>query len=327
MKAVVITQPGPPEVLRIEERPSPAVIPGHVLIHVHAAGVNRPDIAQRKGNYPAPPGAPADIPGLEVSGTIEACGPGVAQWKEGDAVCALIAGGGYAEYALAPAEQCLPLPRALDFVSAASLPETVFTVWHNVFERGALQPGEHLLVHGGSSGIGITAIQLAKARGCRVSVTAGSEEKCDACIRLGADAAINYKAQDFESVLAAEGVDVVLDMVGGEYIQKNIRLLKPEGRLVFINAMKGGKSEWNALDIMRRRLTITGSTLRNREIAFKASLARAVQENVWPLIESGKFKPVIFKTFPLANAGEAHALMEQSTHIGKIVLINPRAGM
>lgn len=322
MKAVVITNPGAPDVLRTQEREKPTIVAGHVLIRIHAAGVNRPDIAQRKGNYPAPAGAPADIPGLEVAGIVEECGSGASMWKKGDAVCALLAGGGYAEYALAPEGQCLPLPKGLDFTASASLPETVFTVWHNVFERGTLKAGEHLLVHGGSSGIGVTAIQLAKAFGATVSTTAGSDEKCQACIALGANHAINYKKIDFEQALSPEGVDVILDMVGGDYIPKNMRLLRPDGRLVFINAMKGGKAEWNAVDIMRRRLTVTGSTLRNREAGFKARLARTIQEKVWPIIEAEKFKPVIFKTFPMNEAPLAHELMERSAHIGKIVLLN-----
>ncbi len=320
MKAIVISGPGGPDVLKIQEKKNPSPARKEVLIRVKAAGVNRPDIFQRKGNYPAPAGVPSDIPGLEVSGIVEECGDAVTRWKNGDAVCALLAGGGYAEYAVAPEGQCLPVPRGWDFAQAASLPETVFTVWHNVFERGRLKPGEHLLVHGGSSGIGITAIQLAKALPARVSVTAGSVEKCQACIGLGADQAINYKTDDFEAILGKESVDVILDMVGGDYIPKNMRLLKEEGRLIFINAMKGGKAEWNVLDIMRRRLTISGSTLRNRETDFKAALARSIQENVWPIIESGQFKPVIYKTFPLEQAAHAHELIESSHHIGKIIL-------
>jgi putative PIG3 family NAD(P)H quinone oxidoreductase len=322
MKAVVITHPGAPDVLIIEERQKPSPGPSEVLINVMAAGVNRPDIIQRKGNYPAPAGVPGDIPGLEVAGVIDQCGERVTHWKKGDRVCALLAGGGYAEFAVAPDGQCLPIPKNWDFASAASLPETVFTVWHNVFQRGHLKAGEHLLVHGGTSGIGITAIQLAKAFGCKVSVTAGSDEKCKASLELGADTAINYKQEDFESVLASEGVDVILDMVGGDYIPKNIKLLRPDGRLVFINAMKGGTAEWNALDVMRRRLTITGSTLRTRDLAFKASLAKSIHENVWPQIEAGRFKPVIFKTFPFEQAAKAHELMESSRHIGKIVLLD-----
>lgn len=321
MKAIIITQPGPPHVLQIQNREIPLPGKQQVLIQIKAAGVNAPDIFQRKGNYPAPPGVPADIPGLEVAGIIDQCGEGVTEWKPGDAVCALLGGGGYAEFAVAHENHCLPLPHSWSFKDSASLPETVFTVWHNVFERGRLKAGEHLLIHGGSSGIGITAIQLAKAWNAKVSITAGSEEKCKACTKLGADKSINYKSEDFELILKEQGVDVILDMVGGDYIPKNIRLLKEEGRLVFINAMKGGKAEWNALDIMRKRLTITGSTLRNRDADFKASLAKAIQKNIWPLIESGKFKPVIYKTFPLAEAAQAHELMESSRHIGKIVLI------
>ena len=322
MKAIIITQPGAPEVLQVQERELPRPSRNQVCISVKAAGVNAPDTFQRKGKYPAPKDAPADVPGLEIAGTVETCGEGVTRWKNGEAVCALLGGGGYAEYATVHEDHCLPIPKGMDFTQAASLPETVFTVWHNVFQRGGLKSGEHLLVHGGSSGIGITAIQLAKAQGSFVTVTAGTEEKCQACLNLGADLAINYKTQDFEQVLTDRGVDLILDMVGGDYIPKNIRLLKEDGRLVFINAMKGGKAEWNALDIMRRRLTITGSTLRSRDTNFKSALATAVFKNVWPIIESGKFKPVIFKTFPLAQAAQAHALLESSRHIGKIVLVN-----
>lgn len=321
MKAVIITQPGPPDVLQIQERPKPLPGKREVLLKVKAAGVNAPDIFQRKGNYPAPPGAPPDIPGLEVAGTVDQCGEGVIHWKQGDAVCALLGGGGYAEFAVVHEDHCLPIPYSWELTDAASLPETIFTVWHNVFQRGSLKANEHLLVHGGSSGIGITAIQLAKAWGAYVTITAGTEEKCNACRSLGADQTIHYKSQDFESVLKAQGVDVILDMVGGDYIPKNIRLLKEDGRLVFINAVKGGKAEWNALDIMQKRLTITGSTLRNRDAVFKRYLAKDIHKNVWPLIEANKFKPVIYKTFPLAEAAGAHALMESGIHIGKIVLV------
>ena len=321
MLAIVINQPGSPDVLQLQERPMPAPDPHEVLIKVKAAGVNRPDVSQRKGHYPPPPGASPDIPGLEVAGVIKQCGEKVARWKPGDKVCALLTGGGYAEYAVAHEQLCLPIPDKWGFVEACSLPETVFTVWNNIFQRGQLKRGENLLVHGGSSGIGITAIQLAIALGAKVSVTAGSEEKCKACKDLGADKCINYKQEDFEQVLAAEGVDVILDMVAGDYIPKNIRLLKEDGRLVFINAIKGGKSDFDAMYIMRKRLTITGSTLRNRSIEFKAALASEVEKNVWPIIEQGKFKPVIFKEFPLAKASKAHELMETSQHIGKIVLI------
>jgi NADPH:quinone reductase len=320
MKAVIITEHGEPDVLQLQQRSAPEPLANEVLIKVKASGINRPDIMQRKGNYPAPPGSPADIPGLEVAGIAEQCGAEVTTIKAGDHVCALISGGGYAEYAIARAAHCFPVPKNLSFIEAASLPETVLTVWHNVFQRGQLQFGEHFLVHGGSSGIGITAIQLANAFGATVFATAGSKEKCEACVSLGADECINYKEDDFEIVLNEKGVDVILDMIGADYIEKNIRLLNTDGRLVFINAMKGGKSSFDAIDIMRRRLTITGSTLRNRDAAFKAALVAEVYKHVWPIIENGKFKPVIYKAFPLADAAAAHALMESSEHIGKIVL-------
>jgi putative PIG3 family NAD(P)H quinone oxidoreductase len=322
MKAIVIVHAGSPEVLQLQERPVPSPEADDVLIRIFAAGVNRPDVAQRQGLYPPPPGAPADIPGLEVAGVIEECGANVSRWRVGDRVCALLAGGGYAEYATAHGGSCLPIPENWSFAEACSLPETVCTVWHNVFERGQLKSSESLLVHGGSSGIGITAIQLAKAFGATVFATAGTEVKCQACINLGADKCINYKKDDFEEVLRSAGVDVILDMIGGEYIPKNIRLLKTEGRLVFINAMAGAQSAFNVSDIMRRRLTITGSTLRNREIEFKGRLASEVEKQVWPIISSNKFKAVIYKQFSLAEAAQAHALMESSEHIGKIVLIN-----
>ncbi|GLU50606.1 NAD(P)H-quinone oxidoreductase [Dyadobacter frigoris] len=323
MKAVVITQPGGPEVLEIQERPAPAFKSNEVLIKVFAAGINRPDVFQRKGNYPPPPGAPQDIPGLEVAGTIEQCGANVESWKVGDAVCALLAGGGYAEYAVVNAQHCLPIPKRFSFIEAASLPETVYTVWHNAFQKGQLQSGENFLVHGGSSGIGITAIQLAKGFGAKVFATAGSDDKCEACKELGADLCINYKKEDFENVLRSEGVDVILDMVGGDYIPKNLRLLRVDGRMVFINTMKGNKAEGVDFGlIMKNRLTITGSTLRNRDVAFKAALTREILENVWPLMENGKFNPVINREFPIAEAAKAHELMESSDHIGKIVLTN-----
>lgn len=330
MKAVVITEPGAPEVLQIRERETPQPTGSEVLIKVYAAGVNRPDVFQRKGNYPPPPGAPQDIPGLEVAGIIEEIGADVTGWKPGDRVCALLAGGGYADYALAQGAHCLPVPDGFDgdrgFTEAASLPETVFTVWHNVFQRGRLQAGEYFLVHGGSSGIGITAIQLAKAFGAKVFTTAGSDEKCAVCHALGADISINYKTSDFEEALRELGADVILDMVGGDYIPKNLRLLREEGRLVFINTMKGSKV--NGADevdfglIMRKRLAVTGSTLRNRDHAFKAALTSEIQKYVWPILEKGLFKPVIARTFPLAEAAKAHALMESSDHIGKIILLN-----
>lgn len=320
MKAIIITQPGGPEVLKLQERPVPTPAANEVLIKVVAAGINRPDIIQRKGHYPPPPGVPADIPGLEVAGVTESCGSAVNAFKEGDHVCALIGGGGYGEYAIAHAAHCLPVPSNLNFTEAASLPETVLTVWHNVFQRGQLKAGEHFLVHGGSSGIGITAIQLAKAFGAIVFATAGSKEKCEACVALCADRCINYKEQDFETELKETGIDVILDMIGGDYIEKNIRILNTDGRLVFINAMKGGKASFDAIDVMRRRLTITGSTLRNRDTGFKAALVAESYKHVWPVIESGKFKPVIYKTFSLEEAAKAHALMESSKHIGKIIL-------
>lgn len=306
--------------LKMEERLQPVPGPGEVLVKVMAAGVNRPDVAQRKGNYPPPPGAPADIPGLEVAGIVTQVNADVEQWRAGDKVCALVPGGGYAEYVAVNALHCLPVPEGWDFAAAASLPETVFTVWHNVFERGHLKAGESLLVHGGSSGIGTTAVQLAKALGATVYATAGTDEKCRACEALGAERCINYKTEDFEAALKDTAVDVILDMVGGDYISRNLRLLRPDGRLVFVNAMKGGKAELDMLYIMKQRITITGSTLRNREASFKAHLAGEVEKHVWPLLEQGKFRPVIFKTFHLAQAAAAHALMESSRHTGKIVL-------
>jgi putative PIG3 family NAD(P)H quinone oxidoreductase len=322
MKAIVISQPGDPSVLVTAERPVPIPTANEVLIQVKAAGINRPDILQRKGHYAPPPGVVADIPGLEVAGIIEQCGAAVTRWKKGDRVCALLAGGGYAAFATVDAGQCLPIPAGWTEAEAASLPETVFTVWHNVFQRGRLQAGERLLVHGGSSGIGITAIQLAKAAGAIVFITAGSADKCNACTALGADKSINYKEEDFETVLQPEGADVILDMIGGDYIPKNIRLLLPEGRLVFINAMKGNEAHLQVKDIMQKRLTITGSTLRNRPIAFKAALAREIEEKVWPLLGNRQFKPVIYRSFPLSQAAQAHELMESSAHTGKIILVN-----
>lgn len=320
MEAVIITEPGDASVLKIQEREAPVAGLNEVLIKVQAAGINRPDVAQRKGHYPPPPGASPDIPGLEVSGTIVGCGEGVSRWRAGDEVCALLAGGGYAQYAVAHQDLCLVKSPALSFAEAASLPETVFTVWHNVFEKGGLKSGENFLVHGGTSGIGITAIQLAIAFGAQAFATCGSEEKVKACLDLGATACVNYKTDDFEDVLVQYGIDVILDMIGGSYFEKNIRLLREDGRLVFINAMKGATPSFNVMDIMRKRLTITGSTLRNRNIEFKAALAKAVEQHVWPLLHTGKFKPMVFKTFSLAEAAEAHRLLESSTHIGKIVL-------
>jgi NADPH:quinone reductase len=320
MKAIVISTPGSPEVLQLQDRPIPSPGKGDVLVHVRAAGINRPDISQRKGHYPAPAGYSPDIPGLEISGVVEQCGAAVRRWKPGDKVCALVGGAGYAEYAAVPEGQCLPIPSGWNLVEAACLPETVFTVWHNVFQRGQLKEGERFLVHGGSGGIGITAIQLAKAFGAIVLATAGSEEKCAACLSLGADRCINYKSEDFLEAFGSEGADLILDMIGGEYIGKNLRLLRPDGRLVFINAPGGAKTEIDVFQIMSRRLTITGSTLRPRDAAFKAALAAEIEERVWPVLEAGRFKPMIYASFPLGEASRAHALMESGNHIGKIVL-------
>jgi NADPH2:quinone reductase len=324
MKAIVITQPGGPEVLQLTERPVPAYNANEVLIKVMAAGVNRPDVAQRKGNYPPPKGAPADIPGLEIAGIIIQIGSEVTQLKIGDKVCALVSGGGYAQYCNAPQEQCLPIPSELTFEEAASLPETFFTVWSNVFDRANLKPGESLLVHGGSSGIGVTAIQMAKALGNIVYATAGSTEKCAFCEQLGADKAINYKSQDFSQEINrltyGKGVDVILDMIGGNYTPLNINCLAEEGRLVMINTMQGKDVMIDLAAIMRKRLTITGSTLRARDSDFKGAIAQNLQKTIWPLLASGEIKPIIYKVFNAAEAAQAHQLMEDSTHMGKIVL-------
>jgi putative PIG3 family NAD(P)H quinone oxidoreductase len=320
MNAIVIQQAGGPEVLLPHKLAVPSPAAHEVLVRVQAAGVNRPDVLMRQGKYAGTSDVSGMVPGLEIAGIVEACGAAVSRWKPGEAVCALLPAGGYAEYAVVDAAHCLPVPAGLSMVEAAALPETVFTVWHNVFQRGGLQAGETLLVHGGSSGIGTTAIQLAKALGSRVAVTAGDQAKCDACRQLGADWAINYKTEDFEAILKPIGLDVILDMVGGDYTAKNLKLLNDDGRLVFINAMKGASAEFNALDVMRRRLHITGSTLRPRSAAFKADLAGEVEKHVWPLIAAGKFRPVIYQTFPLADAAAAHRLMESSAHVGKIVL-------
>ncbi len=326
MKAIEITAFGAPEVLRQCERAMPVPGTGELLIRVAASGVNRPDVLQRTGHYPVPPGA-SDIPGLEVAGTIEQGDEEAlarSGYQLGDHVCALVAGGGYAEYCVAPVGQCLPVPRGWSDLQAASLPETVFTVWSNVFDRGRLQSGETLLVQGGSSGIGVTAIQLAKAMGARVMVTAGSDEKCAACLALGADHAINYRTHDFAAevkrLTAGQGVNVILDMVAGNYVAKEIECLSEDGRLVIIGVQGGVKSEINAGLVLRRRLTVTGSTLRPRPIAFKEAIAQACRKHVWPLIENGSIKPVIHSTFAAADAGQAHALMESNAHIGKIVL-------
>lgn len=321
MKAIVITKSGGPEVLKLQDYPTPEISGDEVLIEVKAAGLNRSDVFQREGNYPAPKGASAEIPGLEVAGTIVKCGPDVVDFTVGDKVCALLAGGGYAEYVTVREGQCLPIPEDLSFAEAASLPETVFTVWSNVFQRGNLQPGETLLLHGGNSGIGITGIQIAHALGSKVIVTVGSDEKGRKCLELGADSYINYKTQNFETELQNKGVDVILDMIGGDYLAKNINILKPEGRLVHINAVSGSHVDLDIWKVMTKRLTVTGSTLRSREYEFKKQLAKEIQKNVWPLIESKKFRPVIYKTFPFSEAAEAHRLLEDGSHTGKIILV------
>jgi NADPH2:quinone reductase len=324
MKAIIITQPGSPEVLQIAERPKPGYSADEVLVKVAAAGVNRPDVSQRKGHYPPPPNAPQDIPGLEIAGTIAEVGANVTRWKVGDKVCALVIGGGYAEYCNVPAGQCLPVPGNLSFIEAASLPETFFTVWSNVFDRGNLKNGESLLVHGGSSGIGVAAIQMAKALGHPVYVTAGSEEKCRFCEGLGAAKAINYKTENFadmiQQITSGKGVDVILDMIGGDYVKGNLKSLANDGRLVMINMMKGKDVQVDLSPVMAKRLTITGSTLRSREVAFKTNIAQSLEKTIWPLLASGEIKAVINEVFPLEKAAEAHALMESSGHIGKIVL-------
>lgn len=324
MIAVEIVKPGGPEVLVPTERPMPSPGPGEVLIKVAAAGVNRPDAMQRAGHYPPPPGA-SDIPGLEVAGTIAGVGSEVGEWRTGERVCALVAGGGYAEYCVAPAPQCLPIPAGVDFEHAAAIPETFFTVWTNVFERGRLQPGESVLIHGGSSGIGTTAIQLARARSARVFATAGSAEKCAACERLGAERAINYREADFVAAIkeatGGRGVDVVLDMVGGDYLSRNIEVLAADGRLVQIAVLGGVKGTVNLIAIMQRRLTLTGSTLRARPVAEKAAIAVQLRAHVWPLLESGAVKPVIHATFPLRDAAGAHRVLDSGEHIGKLVLV------
>jgi NADPH:quinone reductase len=324
MRVIEISQFGGPEVLKIAERPTPVPGPGDVLIKVVAAGVNRPDVVQRYGKYPPPPGA-SDIPGLEVSGHIAAKGEGVVQFHEGDAVCALVTGGGYAEYCVAPQSQCLRLPSRLSLVEAACVPETFFTVWTNVFERGRLQRGETMLVHGGTSGIGTTAIQLGVAFGARVCATAGSDTKVEACQRLGAAVVVNYRTTDwvqaFREATSGRGVDLVLDIVGGEYVARNLEVLATEGRLVQIAFLKSSKVELDLMQVMRRRLTITGSTLRPRSPEEKGAIARALAEKVWPLFEDGTIKPVIHAAFPLDRAADAHRVMEESQHIGKLVLM------
>jgi NADPH:quinone reductase len=323
MRFIDMTGYGGPEVLTLVEGPVPRPQTGEVLIRVAAAGINRGDILQRMGNYPPPPGA-SPVLGLEVSGTIAAVGENVGDWREGQEVCALLAGGGYAEYCAAPAPQCLPVPRGLGLVEAAALPETFLTVWTNVFQRGRLIPGESFLVHGGSSGIGTTAIQLARAFGARVFATAGSSDKCAVCRQLGAERAINYRQEDFVSVVkeatGGNGVDVILDMIGGSYAERNQQALAVEGRLVQIGIMEASKVTLDLFQMMVRRQTITGSTLRARSVADKAAIARLVQEKAWPLIEAGSIRTVIDQTFPLGEAAAAHRRMESSQHIGKILL-------
>jgi len=323
MRAVEIAKPGGPEVLTPVERPLPVPKSADILVKVAAAGVNRPDVLQRMGLYAVPPDA-SDLPGLEIAGEVVALGSSTKQYKIGDRVCALVHGGGYAGYCVTPEATALPVPKGLSLVEAAALPETFFTVWGNVYDRAKLAPGETLLVQGGSSGIGTTAIQMARATGNRVFATAGSDEKCAACVRLGAEKAINYKTRDFlEEVRAAtggKGVNVILDMVGGDYFPKELKCLADDGRLVFIAFLRGAKTELDINELMRRRLTVTGSTLRPRTAEFKGYLAKNLREKIWPLIEAGRIRPVIYKTFSLENASEAHRLMETSQHIGKIVL-------
>ena len=326
MRAVEITSFGGPDVLRLGDRPVPQPGAGELLIRVAASGINRPDVLQRLGHYAPPPGT-SDLPGLEVAGVVESgdeTAMAEAGIRVGDRVCALVAGGGYAEWCVAPVAQCLPVPRGLTDVEAASLPETFFTVWSNVFDRGRLQAGESLLVQGGTSGIGVTAIQLARAFGATVLATAGSDEKCAACLELGAHHAINYKSQDFvaegKRLTQGKGVDVVLDMVAGDYVAREVECLAEDGRLVIIAVQGGVKSDFNAGLVLRRRLTITGSTLRPRSVAFKGAIAKALREHVWPLLAAGQVRPVIHSTFAAADAARAHALMESNQHIGKIVL-------
>lgn len=323
MTAIEILEPGGPEMLAPATRPVDMPGKGEVLVKVAAAGVNRPDVMQRQGVYPAPKGV-TDIPGLEVSGTIATIGGDGTDWEPGDAVCALVSGGGYAEYCLAPAAQCLPVPKGLDMIQAAALPETFFAVWANIVDRTHLHKGETLLIHGGTSGIGTTAIQIGRLLGARVFVTAGTPEKCAACEELGAEKAVNYREEDFVDVLkeatGGKGVDVILDMVGGDYLPRNISLLAADGRLVNIAYQKGSKAEINFLPVMLKRLTITGSTLRIRPVEIKGAIAEALKERVWPYIESGDMAPVIHATFPLKRADEAHRLMESGAHMGKIIL-------
>ena len=324
MRIVEITEPGPPDGLRIGTRPVPVPGSGEVLIRVAAAGVNRADTMQRKGNYPPPPGA-SDVLGLEVSGTVAAVGQGVSDLVVGDEVCALLTGGGYAEYCLAPAPQCLPIPAGVSLVDAAALPEAYATVWTNVIDRGRLEEGESLLVHGGSSGIGTVAIQLARLFGARIFATAGTPAKCAACVELGAERAIDYRAEDFAAVLAeatgGRGVDLILDMVGGAYLERNLASLAIEGRLVIIALMEGAQAELDLARLMSRRLTVTGATLRARSIAQKAEIMMALRARVWPRFASDELRPIVHATYPLAEAAEAHRVMESSVHTGKLLLV------
>jgi NADPH:quinone reductase len=323
MLAIEIARPGGPDVLRPVNRDTPVPAAGEVLIRVHAAGVNRPDILQRLGKYPPPPGA-SDIPGLEVAGVVTAVGPEVARWKVGDGVCALVAGGGYAEYCVAPEVQCLPIPPSLDSIRAAAIPETYFTVWTNLFQRGRLQSGEAVLIHGGTSGIGTTAIQLARASEAAVYATAGSREKCTACEQLGAAHAINYQTTDFvqtvRELTSGRGVNVILDIIGGDYLERNIECLAIDGRLVQIGLLGGARAELNLAPLMQKRLTVTGSTLRIRSAAEKGAIARELEAHVWPLLTSGKVAPVIHRTLPISDAADAHRLLEAGQVIGKLVL-------
>ncbi len=324
MKAIEITEPGGPGVLQLRERPVPQPQENEVLIRVAAAGVNRPDVEQRLGHYPPPPGA-SDIPGLEIAGTVAARGSGAARFSIGDQVCALVSGGGYAEYCAAPEPQCLPVPKSVSTAQAAALPETFFTVWQNLFDRARLAPGETVLIHGGSSGIGTTAIQMAKALGAaKIFATAGSAEKCAACLAIGADRAIDYKTEDFAAVVKSEtngrGVDVILDMIAARYLARNLTALAVEGRLAVIALLGGREAALDLSRLLRQRLTITGSVLRARSVAEKGAVARRLEAAVWPLIAAGKIKPVIDSEFPLVQAAQAHARMESSAHIGKIVL-------
>lgn len=320
MNAIVITAHGGIEGLALADRPAPVPLDNEVLIRVDAAGINRPDIFQRKGHYPAPAGVVPDIPGLEVAGVVEVCGSEVTQWKPGDRVCALIPGGGYAEYASAVATHCLPIPDHLSFPEAAGLPEALFTVWHNVFQRGGLQVGEVLLVQGGSGGIGTTAIQLAARFGATVYATAGSDEKCRFCEKLGAVRCINYRNTDFAEALSGTPIDVVLDSIGAPYFERHVSLLAEEGRLVFINAMEGRYAQLDVSKLMQRRLTLTGSTLRARDAEFKRALRESIAQHVWPLVDAGTLRPVIHQTFPLEQASKAHEVMESGDFMGKLVL-------